>query len=120
MKPYVANFIYGFLLILFSLTGYVSSANPSPTALIPVFFGLLFLALTLKMKAENKTVAHIVVILTFILIIALVKPLTGAIGRNDSMAVIRVGIMIGWGIIAAFVYIKSFINARRNRSTDQS
>ncbi len=113
MKPFIANLIYAILLIAISLWGYFTSDNPSFTAFIPTIAGAILLALTPSMKKENKTVAHIVVVLTLLLIIALIKPLTAAFGRSDNMAVMRVLIMMGWGVVAMIVYIKSFIAASR-------
>ena len=113
MKPFIANLIYAILLIAISLWGYFTSDNPSFTAFIPTIAGAVLLALTPSMKKENKTIAHIVVVLTLLLIVALVKPLTAAFGRSDSMAITRILIMMGWGVVAMIVYIKSFITARK-------
>ncbi len=113
MKPYIANLVFAVLLIVMSLWGYLTSDNPSFTALIPTFAGAILLALTPSLKKENKTIAHIVVILTVLLIIALIKPLTAAFGRSDNMAIIRVLVMMGWGVVAMGVYVKSFVAARR-------
>jgi len=114
MKPYIANLINAILLITLGIWGYFGSQTPSFTALIPVFAGTLLLVLTPWFKKGNKVVAHVVVVLTFILLIALFKPLTGAIGRNDYAAVIRVCIMILLTLFALGIFIKSFIEARRN------
>jgi hypothetical protein len=46
--------------------------------------------------------------------IALFKPLTGAFARNNTAAIIRVLIMILTNLTALIIYIKSFIDARRN------
>jgi len=115
MKPYIANLLFAILLISMSLWGYLTSDNPSFTALIPTFAGVILLALTPPMKKENKTIAHIVVVLTLLLIIALIKPLTAAFGRTDNMAIMRVIFMMGWGVVAAGIYIKSFVDARRRK-----
>ncbi|MEM8907036.1 MAG: hypothetical protein AAGD05_04245 [Bacteroidota bacterium] len=115
MKPYEFNLINAFVLIAMGLWGYFSSEDPSPTALIPVAFGALFAMLTPLFQKENKVVAHIIVLLTFLLILALLMPLKGAIGRGDTMATIRVGIMILSCSVAMFFYIKSFRDARKAR-----
>ncbi len=97
------------------LWGYFGSANPSATALIPVFAGIVMLSLTKWVMEENKIVAHIVVSLTFIMLIALFKPLLGSISRNDQAAVIRILAMMFTCSLAMVFYIKSFIDARRQR-----
>ena len=97
------------------LWGYFASEAPSFTALIPVFAGIILLVLTRGIMKANSVIAHGVVILTFILMIALIKPLTGAISRDDSTAVMRVVVMMLTSLLALVVYSKSFIDARRQR-----
>jgi hypothetical protein len=115
MKPFHYNLINAGTLITMGLTGYIVSDSPSLTALIPVFAGLVLLVLFKGMKEGNRVIAHNVVVLTFLTLIALFKPLSGAISRSNSGAIIRVLIMIISGILAMVAYIKSFIDARRNR-----
>lgn len=116
MKPYVANLIYGILLVMLSLWGYTASESPSATAFIPTALGVVLLALTPAMKKGNKTVAHIVVVVTVLVLGGLVKPLLGALDRADNMAIARVFLMMAWGVLALIVYIKSFVDARRSRA----
>jgi hypothetical protein len=116
MKPFVANLIYGILLVLLSVWGYTASENPSATAFIPIGFGVVLLALTPGMKKQNKTVAHVVVVLTVLVLGGLVKPLLGAMDRADNIAMARVIVMMVWGLVALGVYIKSFVDARRNKA----
>jgi FtsH-binding integral membrane protein len=116
MKPYFANLIYGMLLIILSLWGYFVSDSPSATAFIPTGLGALLLIFTPGMKKENKVIAHLVVILTLLIIIALIMPLIGAINRNDTAAIARVVIMMVWGVVAMIIYIKSFVDARSSKS----
>jgi hypothetical protein len=115
MKPFIANFINATLLIVLGCWGYFGSDSPSITALIPVFAGIVLLVITPWFKKGNKIVAHIAVALTFLILIALFKPLTGAIGRSDYAAVIRVCLMIISTLFALYVFIKNFIEARRNK-----
>ena len=115
MKPYLINAINASVLIIFGLWGYFGSETPSVTALIPVFAGVILLLMFKGMKNENKVIAHVVVTLTLLVFIALFKPLTGAIARNNTGAVVRVLIMILSNLIALVIYIKSFIEVRRNR-----
>ena len=44
-------------------------------------------------------IAHIAVLLTLLIIIGLIKPLTGAIGRGDSAAVAPVATMLVLGVL---------------------
>lgn len=115
MKPFQANLLNAFVLITMGMWGYLSSDTPSGTALIPVAFGVLFIIVTPPFKTENKVVAHVVVLLTFLLILALFMPLIGAIKRGDTIALFRVGLMIAASVLAMVYYIKSFIDARKAR-----
>jgi len=115
MKPYFVNFAFGLALIILSVAGYFFSATPSSTAFIPAAFGLVLISMTSGMKKENKVVAHIVVTLTLLVLIALAMPLRGAIQREDSGAILRIIVMMAAGVLAMAVYIKSFVDARRNR-----
>ena len=115
MKPYVANILNAIVLIAMGGWGYLSSETPSPTALIPVAFGVIFLAVTPLFKKDNKIVAHIVVLLTVLLIGALVMPLKAALGREDTLAAARVAIMMISCAFAMIWYVKSFIDARKAR-----
>jgi len=122
MKPFVANLINSITLLAMGAWGYYAAtqtADPevgvSPTVFIAPAIGLLLLLSTPMLKKENKVVAHIVVLLTFLLIIALVKPLMSAFGKEDMTAAVRVGIMMITGVIAMVAFIKSFRDARKAR-----
>lgn len=118
MKPYQSNLLNAAVLIVMGLWGYLSSESPSTTALIPVGFGVIFALATPPFKKENKIVAHIIVLLTFLLIIALIMPLKGALGRNDTLAIVRVVIMLATSVFAFITFIKSFIDARKAREAE--
>jgi hypothetical protein len=115
MKPFQINLATADILIVFGLWGYLASANPSPTALIPVAFGAVLAFLTPGMRNESKAVAHVVVLLTLVLVFALIVPLRGAFNRGDLVAASRVGIMLLASVIATIVYVRSFIEARRSK-----
>ncbi len=116
MKPYLASLINAITLIIFGAWGYFASDDPSPTAFIPVGFGIVLLALNNGVKKENKVIAHIAVVITLVVLIGLFMPLRGAIERADQPAVIRVALMILTTLMAMAFFIKSFIDARRKRS----
>lgn len=115
MKASNASLINAIILISLSSWGYFSSETPSLTALIPTFVGLLLILCYPGVKKESKVVAHIAVLLTLVILIGLIKPLMGTIGRSDTMAISRISIMIISTTIALFAFVKSFIDARKNR-----
>ena len=113
MKAYIASLINAAALITLSLWGYFSSETPSLTALIPTGIGIVILILNKGVKNENKVIAHIVVTLTLVVLIGLIKPLLGALDRNDTLAIIRVTTMILTTVMAMAFFVKSFIDARK-------
>ena len=115
MKAHIGSLIHAVALIGLGGYGYLSSDTPSVTALIPVVFGVLLLAMNNGVKKENKVIAHIAVLLTLLIIIGLIKPLTGAMGRGDSAAVARVATMLVLGVLAMVSFVRSFIAARKAR-----
>ena len=115
MKAHNVSLIHAVALIGLGGYGYLSSDTPSVTALIPVVFGVLLLAMNNGVKKENKVIAHIAVLLTLLIIIGLIKPLTGAMGRGDSAAVARVATMLVLGVLATVSFVRSFIAARKAR-----
>lgn len=115
LKPFIANIINSVALILFGLWGYLSSDTPSITALIPVIFGVLLIAMSSGVKKENKVIAHIAVTLTLLILFGLIKPLTGALDKGNTIAIFRVTIMIITTLSALVSFIMSFIAARKAR-----
>tara|TARA_B100000686_G_C16806700_1_gene991550 strand:+ start:20028 stop:20393 length:366 start_codon:yes stop_codon:yes gene_type:complete len=115
MKPYIASLINAIVLVIIGLWGYVESNAKAVTALIPVITGVILILINNGVKKENKTSAHIAVLLTFIILLGLIKPLTGAIDKQNNIAVYRVGIMLLTTIYALIKFIQSFIEVRRAR-----
>jgi hypothetical protein len=116
MKAHTASLVNALVLVAFGLWAYFGSETPSKTAFIPVGFGLVILSLHKGIKKEDKIVAHIAVLLTLVILVALVKPLTAAIGRSDSLAVVRVAVMMLSTAVALFFFVKSFVDVRRARA----
>jgi len=119
MKPYQATIFNAAVLVVFGLWAYlnVAAESRSTTILIPVIFGVVLALLALPLRKENKVVAHIVAGVTLLILIALIMPLIGSIGREDMDAVFRVGVMMAASLFALVVYIKSFIAVRRARQS---
>jgi sulfite exporter TauE/SafE len=115
MKAHTASIINAIILIILGLWGYFGSETPSLTAWIPVIGGVLLIILYPGTKKEDKIISHITVTVTLLIFLGLFKPLLGAIDRADTMALIRVLIMMATGIFAMIYFIKSFIDARKNR-----
>ena len=112
MNAYTATLVNGIVLIAMSAWAYLDSGK-SFTALIPAAFGIVFLALSPGVKKQNKIIAHIVVVLALVVLVALVKPLTGTLDRESTVGTARVLAMMATSLLAMMFYVKSFIDARK-------
>jgi hypothetical protein len=103
-----------FILMVTGLWGYLGSETPSPTALIPVFAGALLLSFIQKLRFGSKAYARFSLISTALILVALIKPLTGALTRADSAAVYRIGfMMVSCAITVGFFVRSSYRKKRR-------
>ena len=119
MNPYKSNLLNSITLIILGLWGsmnFICGSASSWTSLIPVFFGIILLILGRGIKADNKAIAHIAVLLTILIFLALFMPLKGALERGDNIAMGRLVVMLLTSIAALYSFIKSFINARKQKS----
>jgi len=115
MKAGNANLLNSIVLIGMGLWGYFDT-NQAPTALIPVGFGVVLLLLSRGVARENKVIAHIAVLLTLLVLIAIVaKPLMSALADGGAVKIFRVSAMVLTGILAMIAFIRSFIAARKAR-----
>jgi hypothetical protein len=117
MKANTASLINAIILIGLSLWGYLSSETPSFTALIPTIIGVILIAINKGVKNENKVIAHIAVVLTLLVLFGLIKPFMGALDRGNNMALLRISIMILSTLVAMIAFVRSFIEAKKNRLT---
>jgi len=72
-NPWYANVINAFVLLVMGLTAYFTSdaeGAAKMTALIGPIAAVILLILTPAFKKHNKAVAHIVVVITFLLLLA--------------------------------------------------
>ena len=113
MNATKANLLNSAILIAVGGWGYFDGDGKSVTALIPVIFGVVLLLCNNGIKNQNKVIAHIAVLATFICLVGLFMPLKGAIERGNDIAVGRVSAMIISSITALIFFIKSFIENRK-------
>ncbi len=117
MKANSISLINALILILFGSWGYVDSGMEALTALIPVFVGIILVAVNKGVQKENKIAAHVSVLLTFLILIGLFRPFFSSLERSDTNATLRVGIMIASTIFAMVGFVRSFIAARKSRKS---
>ncbi len=111
MKLYIANLLNSIILIIMGVWGYFD-VN-SPTALIPAIFGIILLLCHWGLKKENKLIAHIAVLLTLLILVALIGMRLPKSLDSGGIGLYRVLAMIITSSLAMIIFIKSFINARR-------
>tara|TARA_B000000565_G_C23738363_1_gene359949 strand:- start:186 stop:551 length:366 start_codon:yes stop_codon:yes gene_type:complete len=116
LKPYQSSLINSISLIALGGYGYLTSSSPSITALIPVIFGIAILSMNSGIKKDNKIIAHIAVLLTFLILLGLIMPLFGAVQRSDAGALFRVSTMLITTVLAMVVFIQSFKKTRKNKN----
>lgn len=114
MNAFRATILAG--LVLVALSVWAAADSGSLTALIPAAFGAALLAAAPGVKAENRIVAHVAVLLAVVVIVALVRPLIGTIDRGSLVGTARIGAMMLATLFALGCYVKSFVDARRSRS----
>ena len=113
MKAHTANLINSLVLIGLGLWGYYET--DAPTALIPVFFGIALLIATKGIKENNKIMSHSAILFTIIIFIALVGMRLPKSLDQGGVGLYRVVVMIGTSLVAIIFFIKSFIDARKNK-----
>ena len=109
------NLINSIALISMSAWGYVDTN--SFTALIPAFFGIILLILGTMLTNEKlvKLSAHLVVLFTLLILLALVIQVLPGVYERGGIGLIRVILMISTSSIAMIIFIKSFIDNRKSR-----
>ena len=111
MNASKANLINSISLIGFGLWGYFEVT--SPTALIPVGFGLVLLLCYNGVKNQNKIIAHVAVLLTLVILLALVGMRLPKSIETGGAGLYRVLAMCATSVFAMIYFVKSFVEARR-------
>ena len=116
------NLINALTLVIVGLWGFIDVNTPSLetgiswTALIPVFFGAVFLLCQKGIKNDSKIIAHISVVLTLLILIALVGKRLPISIENGGIGLFRVAVMSLTSLLAFIIFIRSFIENRKKAS----
>jgi hypothetical protein len=117
MKSTQANLLNGIVLIAAGLYGYFGILTPEGThaitALIPAVFGIIFLACQKGVATENKIIAHVVVVLTFLLLIICTMRFLKIEDWGAKKYLFLACIVSN--VIALIAFIGSFMEARKKR-----
>ena len=114
MNAYKANLLNSIVLISVGLWGYFESS--SVTALIPVVFGFILILCSKGVRSQNKLIAHIAVLLTLVILLSLAGMRLPKSIDAGGLSLLRVLLMISTSTLAMIFYVKSFIDARKNKS----
>lgn len=111
--------VVGFVLVVLGLGGYLATGRASATALIPAFFGAVFLVLAIVARNPNarKHAMHAAVALGLIGLIATASRVmpalsAGSIGRPAVLAQLAMALVL---LVYVVLGVKSFIDARQAR-----
>lgn len=114
MKASFYNVLNSIVLISLGLWGYIDYTDvQSPTALIPVGFGVILLLCTIGLKKENKIIAHVAVLLTLVILVDLVGMRLPKSLDSGGVGLFRVIAMIATSVLSMVAFVLSFIKARR-------
>lgn len=122
MKPTQAIVINAVLLILLGLWGYLASPEYRSTELIPIVFGLLFLASVLPIRFENRIVEFMLRILLFLLVVALTLSLIRAINNANVGNIIRLSLMIlatGYTLLIFVIKLRKRLQERKKNRNNR-
>ena len=111
--------LVGFVLIALGLIGYFASGRASVTALIPAFFGAIFLILALVARGESarKHAMHAAVALAVVGLLGVLPRLIPALTAGDVSRPAVLSQLAMTIVLAVYVAlgVKSFIDARARR-----
>ncbi len=108
---------FGFILVILGIVSYIVSGAASITALIPAFFGIVFVILgRLAMKESiRKHIMHAAVLIALIGLIGSFPGLLALFGEIDEgmgVSVMGRSLMALYSILYLILAVKSFIDAR--------
>jgi len=114
MKAPFYNKLNSIVLIAIGVWGYLDYTDvQSPTALIPVGFGVILFLCNNGLKKENKIISHIAVLLTLVILFALVGMRLPKSLDAGGLGLYRVLAMILTSVLSMVAFVISFINARK-------
>jgi hypothetical protein len=115
-----ATRLVGFLLALLGLVAYALTGFASMTALIPAFFGVIFIVLALAARSESarKHAMHIAIAIALLGLFATLARVVPAVADGAIRRPAVIAQLLMAAILAAYVAlgIKSFVDARRARA----
>jgi uncharacterized membrane protein (UPF0136 family) len=116
MNTKTANIINSVSLVLMGIWGFIDVS--SPTALIPSVFGvLIFICYFLSRRNQklNLIFAHVAIVLTILILFSLIGTRLPKSLDEGGVGLLRLVIMIVTCSFSILIFIKSFVEARKNK-----
>jgi hypothetical protein len=111
--------VVGILLVVVGLASYYLTGRTSVTALIPAFFGVVFIVLALVARAEaaRRHAMHAAVAVALVGLLGTLSRLGPAMSEGTITRPAVMAQLVTAGVLAAYIAlgVKSFIEARRSR-----
>ena len=111
--------VVGFLLILLGIGGYLGTGRSSITAMIPAFFGAVFLILAIVARKPDarRHAMHAAVALALVGVLAVLPRIVSGIGAGNLTRPAVLSQIVTAIILGVYVAlgVRSFIEARRAR-----
>ena len=111
LEPKKAILLNSLVLIIVGFVGYI--VKSSPTALIPVFFGIILVLCYMFYDKNSKLIAHIAIGLILLVFLALFMPLTKRFDSQDIYGILRISSMQIISLYSMVCFISSFLKARK-------
>jgi len=115
MKVYLISMMNAFILMVLGLWSFLGSEIPSPIALIPVITGALLLSLIKGLRYGSNSMAHISMVVTVLILIAMIVPFISAIRLGDSATTYRIGFMMISCSVTIGFFVSRLIRIRKKR-----
>lgn len=107
MNAHKANLINAVSLFVMSLWDYFGSMNPVIHSFIPLLFGVMLLSLNNGVLYNIKGQIRAAFVLTFLMAVLLIKPLSDAVDDEKSVVILRTGWMMGTCLLALVFFFKN-------------
>ncbi len=118
---------YAVILIIIGLIGYMASGMASITALIPSFFGVVFVVLGIMAMFENmrKNAMHVAAVISFIALLFTIGGIFDVFSMLSGTELERPGAAVAKAFMAIFslvyfaICLWSFVSARLLKKNDK-
>lgn len=106
MNPYKAAILQALIFLSVGFWGYAANNFAAHTAMVPLGAGILFLALSQRLKNPDRIMLLVVMLISLALFIALMIPFRRNAGQSDFWGMFRIAIEMTACALAFIVYLR--------------